>query len=479
MCAEISHRGMSAAFNCTAATTNSLSLLWTALSDFPFGSLKEVQLGLEAEGVESPYISSITSAAGLVVQDLLPGTSYLLRWRSRSAGTREWSGLSAPVSCTTATLLPGQPRLLPPREPPTASSLFVAVDVEDGGVVVEARLKSGGDTWTPPIAVDADGKARIDNLRPSSSYEVRARSAAAAGAPDPPLSDVVIQQTATPGAANLTVYRISELCGASPPSGDNESYSYGGEYHKPCEPDNLYNHDSGSLLADIEFITAVAGGRPQTGFVPSFNGSVTSRYCVSRADRPFADYVSCNGFKDGTERYKCACNVWIDRCIGRLDTSSCRLPRVPRRGHDWMPECDCSAASSRGSARLVGMMPVYYPFPKFGPNRTKTTQCAPEIVPPAASSVYLGEWYSMPEEAECPPDTVHFGEQQEEQEEGVASSSPSCTWARRATHHLVHGRQLLDAGFNLSHGYDIAQLRQNEGIVEKVLARHPVRCCDC
>ena len=172
MCAEISHCGMSAAFNCTAATTNSLSLLWTALSDFPFGSLKEVQLGLEAEGVESPYISSITSAAGLVVQDLLPGTSYLLRWRSRSAGTREWSGLSAPISCTTATLLPGQPRLLPPRQPPTASSLFVAVDVEDGGVVVEARLKSGGDTWTPPIAVDADGKARICLHHSSVPYPV-------------------------------------------------------------------------------------------------------------------------------------------------------------------------------------------------------------------------------------------------------------------------------------------------------------------
>ena len=54
-----------------------------------------------------------------------------------------------------------------------------------------------------------------------------------------------------------------------------------------------------------------------------------------------------------------------------------------------------------------------------------------------------------------------------------------CTWARRATHHLVHGRQLLGAGFNLSRALDEAQLRQNEKAIEDVLAAHPSRCCDC
>ena len=135
----------------------------------------------------------------------------------------------------------------------------------------------------------------------------------------PPPSDVVVYRTARPGVANLTVYRISELCGASPSS---YTYSYDEAYHRPCQPDDLYNHDSGSLLADVEFMTAVASG-PVAGFVPDFNGSVTSRYCIAHADVPFADYVSCNG-KD-TEHYTCACNVFIDRCIGRMDTSSCHV----------------------------------------------------------------------------------------------------------------------------------------------------------
>ena len=51
--------------------------------------------------------------------------------------------------------------------------------------------------------------------------------------------------------------------------------------------------------------------------------------------------------------------------------------------------------------------------------------------------------------------------------------------ARRATHHFVHGFQLLQAGFNLTTPYTAPQLRQNDAVIEQVLAQHEARCCDC
>ena len=54
-----------------------------------------------------------------------------------------------------------------------------------------------------------------------------------------------------------------------------------------------------------------------------------------------------------------------------------------------------------------------------------------------------------------------------------------CTWARRATHHFVHGFQLLAEGFVYGRKYDAETLRHNDKIIERVMARHPVRCCDC
>ena len=159
-----------------------------------------------------------------------------------------------------------------------------------------------------------------------------------------------------------------------------------------------------------------------------------------------------------------------------------------------MPECSCSNASLAVSATRIGRMPVYYPFPTFA--KKPTTQCIGTVVPPVSASVYLGDWYeihplitltlaarprprrppstspptlrySMPAAAECPPDALEL------------PGARGCTWARRATHHLVHGRQLLGAGFNLSRALDEAQLRQNEKAIEDVLAAHPSRCCDC
>ena len=218
------------------------------------------------------------------------------------------------------------------------------------------------------------------------------------------------------------------------------------------------------MLADVEFITATGG----SGFVPDFNGSVVSRYCVSHVKRSQpVDYVSCNG-RD-TEHYRCTCNVFIDRCIGRLDTSECKVVtrKTPSGAHFNETECSCSASSAVASRQYIGAMPVYYPFPKFRRHTKSTAECVPELVPPATESVYLGDWYSMPAAAECRSDEV------------ALPGRGGCTWARRATHHIVHGFQLLGAGFVYGKRYDADTLRHNDQVIEGVLARHPVRCCDC
>merc|ERR1712232_723373 len=106
-----------------------------------------------------------------------------------------------------------------------------------------------------------------------------------------------------------------------------------GDTGVPCEVDLLHNHDSGQLMADVDFITEMAAING-SHFIGDFNNSITTAYCVERVREPFADYVSCNG--NTTESYECICNNWIDRCLGRMDTSVCNAsepdpqnPRIP------------------------------------------------------------------------------------------------------------------------------------------------------
>ena len=469
-------------FSCGATTSNSLTVyIATAALALPRGTIYEAQLGLAAENSGSerfvPFIATTSTDPQVFVGDLLPGTEYLVKTRHRIWWTGEWSNLTAvPISCATNQLRDGQPRVLPPRIPPTLTTILVGVAPPTNSTddfVVEARVAGTTGAWSAPVPLDATHRALVTGLAPATVYELRARASSSADSSptsptSPPASDVVLHRTATPNVSNLTVFRISELCGGS---GD-ASYTYdeSPEYKRPCQPDQLYNHDSGTLLADVEFITATK----QSGFVPDFNDSVTSRYCVSHEASPpslpvgeaFADYVSCNG-RD-TEHYRCTCNVFVDRCIGRVDTSSCHQITVNTSKGQWKrTECDCSAESTAASAKYIGAMPVYYPFPRFNHKGGFGTQCSPDLVPPASKSTFLGKWYSMPEQSQCAAETVGL------------PGKDGCTWARRATHHMVHGFQLLGAGFNMSNHYDDSTLRQNDHVIEAVLSRHPVRCCDC
>ena len=211
---------------------------------------------------------------------------------------------------------------------------------------------------------------KLEGLTQDTAYEVRASVGAG------PYSDSVVHRTASSSFDPLVVHRISENCGDE------------------CEPDLLYNHDTGSILADVEFITAMSRGGH---FVQDFNASVTTRYCVHHERRPaYADYVSCNG--NDTEHYDCYCNNWIDRCIGRLDTSVCNAS-VP--DPQKMPACTCSDASLAESAKYLGRMPVYNPFPHH--HHTSAAPPLPDCnVPPLGESTFWATGTACPPPPSAP-----------------------------------------------------------------------------
>ena len=126
-------------------------------------------------------------------------------------------------------------------------------------------------------------------------------------------------------------------------------------------------------------------------------------------------------------------------------------------------------AKTQLHARIPGLMrsliprpTVYYPFPDF--RNVHTNSCN---ATPISGSVFLGEWFSMPASAECDPSTL------------TLPGADGCSWARRATQRFVRGFELLGLGFNTRRNYDASQLRQNDAVIERAFARHPIRCCDC
>ena len=170
--------------------------------------------------------------------------------------------------------------------------------------------------------------------------------------------------------------------------------------------------------------------------------------------------------------------------------------------------CKCSDASLETSARYVGRMPVYAPFPTHVGNGTCDTV-------PQAQSTFLGYWYSLPSLAECAPvspgrsvrirdlpnsspQSVWSHAVRDLQVHGLAGgvangstgsaggvangptgSAPICSWARHVAQQVVHGQALLGLGFNVSAACDVPQLVQNRDVIELAFGSHPSRCCGC
>ena len=195
-------------------------------------SLYELQVG-QAGGL-SHFLSIADEAPNMTVPDLIPGTEYSLVGRVRRLD--EWSNLTEAIVCATSPLLPHQPWVLPPQQPPTTESIFVHLSVPPALVQYRAvGLRAAA--WQSAGVVTTSG-FEIHSLAASSAYEVRAQSTSNKAL----FSDTVVHHTASGGTRNLTTFRISELCGKKQnPNISSYSYSYGEEYTRPCEPDYLYN----------------------------------------------------------------------------------------------------------------------------------------------------------------------------------------------------------------------------------------------
>ena len=251
---------------------------------------------------------------------------------------------------------------------------------------------------------------------------------------------IVLHRTSAPGTGFFEMFRISELCGDA------------------CEPDMLGDHDSGDLLADVDFITHVASS---DHFNISFNASIVTRYCVERRvpTDDWADYLSCNGRRPPTTLARATTGSTAASAASTSRRATCTLPATA---------CPPAGARPRQLARShaeVGRMPVYAPFPNTGGGKGPVDWNCTATTPPASASHYLGSWYSTPSEAACKP--------------GTSPAAEGCSWSRRAAQHFVLGADLHVLGFNTSDVTDMPELEHNRKVVMDAFDLHPARCCGC
>ena len=411
-------------------TPVSLGLSWPSQ---PGAELYDVHVSLATKW--DPFVSLTSESNSAVVLDLMPGTVYLLAVRSRGPHPAAWSPLGPRVSCSTVGDAATDALIRPPQLAAGTAVVVSFAKAATQGWTLHSRKAGSSDRFTLTSVESGSTTATITDLGAGAEYDVYLEDENGRNGP------IVLHRTSAPGTGFFEMFRISELCGDA------------------CEPDMLGDHDSGDLLADVDFITHVASS---DHFNISFNASIVTRYCVERrvpATDDWADYLSCNG--PTTTDYTCACNNWIDRCIGRLDISSCDLHHS---GHG-MPACQCSAASLARSHAEVGRMPVYAPFPNTGGGKGPVDWNCTATTPPASASHYLGSWYSTPSEAACKP--------------GTSPAAEGCSWSRRAAQHFVLGADLHVLGFNTSDVTDMPELEHNRKVVLDAFDLHPARCCGC
>ena len=242
------------------ANTISLAIKWPSEPD---ADLYAVQLAL-SDGA-APFLSQTSTSPAIRIVDLNPDTSFILTLRHRASGN--WSAFTELARCATKPLNEDQAWVKPPQTPPTATSVFVSLAASTGLQsshslsIIEYRRTSGPASWEsmPPVQ---GFNATIGHLQPGTTYQIRARPIYEGRKGSVPRvgtwSDEIEQRTADTTTEALPIYRISERCGRSPD----------GVEHPDCQPDFLANHDTGDLLADVDFITQMSGG---PGFVGEFN----------------------------------------------------------------------------------------------------------------------------------------------------------------------------------------------------------------
>jgi hypothetical protein len=207
--------------------------------------------------------------------------------------------------------------------------------------------------------------------------------------------------------------------------------------------DFLPNHNSADLDGQVAFLSS---GAPDG--VPEFSQLPITEYCVEHLDRPFAEYISCNGPEASPRNTPsdpiCICNVYADRMIGLQNVSTMDAacgPTVERAdGTHAANPCNCSRNGPQGpgpfdkwtvshaSELFVGSERVYLPYFYYQEQLQSHEY---------AGIRSFGAWFSTPSKGRC-------GEDQ-------ALGTDGCTWKRSPRARVVYGDELLARGWNATH----------------------------
>ena len=270
-------------------------------------------------------------------------------------------------------------------------------------------------------------------------------------------SEEIKFKTTPDGVTYTEMYRVSE-------------YIY--------EVDFLPNHNSADLEGQVAFLTT----NNNNDFFNKFNEVPISRYCVEHSSTPFADYVSCNGPEGAPRNIPsdpiCICECYADRLISLQNATemnaTCDQPIFYSNNTHSNPTCRCGARRSKwvlpkNSDKVIGRGAAFLPYFYYQQALDSYTNVIP-----------FGNSFSTPKGGEC------FGS-------SIPSEGLDCQWKSPSRIDVIHGRSLLNLGWNNSivhfwpmhpHGPNTtAKTLQNKPVFEKAWQelQHFItpRCCGC
>eukprot|EP00041_Stephanoeca_diplocostata_P020911 m.478403 g.478403 ORF g.478403 m.478403 type:complete len:504 (-) comp21692_c0_seq8:1252-2763(-) len=485
-CVSAGTRVSSTDLVCTRQTVSAVTLSWSKVQG---ATLYEVVGGNESSIASFPFLSMTSASTTVTVVDLLPGYSYIFKVRAHVGFDKTqmilgWTDFSETKPCATKFANPLAPinlRRLTNQlydnkidirwDRPLGYSRThgtVTYTVSSGGCSsLQSHVASQNHDWdvlwtTPNIS------SEIGNLPSNSVCSIKV-TAVYSNFGVSEESEVQQFRTANPNTTWIQTHRVTE--------------------NSRADVDFLSNHNSGTLEADVAFMTFQGNSSrffdflhsPETGFcveIQKVNLSSIKRTPSNPEAIPmpvgYADYISCNGDRTdpppgtGWGNYTCVCDNEIDRVIAhqsqhlinRLCPNTSAAPVI--HGRFPMNPCHCNAESLAYSAKYTGWMPVSLPWITFD------SPVWPPV-PPAELTPY-GGWFHHPSGAKC-DDTVT----------SAIGDASGCTWKRHPRAVMVYGGDLLLAGWNMSDAPSTRAIKNNVLAAERAYDQLPVhqRCCGC
>mmetsp|Transcript_58671 Transcript_58671/g.105432 ORF Transcript_58671/g.105432 Transcript_58671/m.105432 type:complete len:554 (-) Transcript_58671:310-1971(-) len=459
-------------FGCTWSSTVGLTVSWPAAVD-----AKEYDVHIGFGRGAAPFLSQTSRGSCTTLQDLKPATEYTFTvYKVASVWPESWAPWvphGRYFKCRTAPLKNNQAWVMPPNAA-DPDSISVNLD-RDAPVLreglsayeIEWKLSGSSDAWQSE-KFDPWQTVKINGLPASSVFDVRAFPVWF-GSLRGMASEVVVHRTASESVSSFYVYR-------SAASGDEAG---------------LTEKNAASLeaMAKAAPILALlkAIGQHGSAKAKELQPHTIMRYCVHKpADKPFADYTSC-------DKSKCRCMMFWDRCYVHASTDSCNPyfggPGVTAANIGKLSaesDCNCSAEAANYSSHAVGRATDYSPsaFNKWssgevlphqygGPELQKLASAGAKIescsYPEGTKYSEVGYRYSFPGPGQCPP--------------GVSPASGQCGWSLSPSHSVISNHDLvgeLTKDQAWTAGKDFSQVSAEAiGNLFKPVLANPQRCCGC